>query len=121
MGLDTSFDCWHGPYSSFMYWRTLVAKCVGIDLDRMEGFGGHTKWSTLKPSKLHLLLDHSDCDGSLRWQDCAEIADELEKTLKDMPSEHKLSTGDDLWQTRTRQFVAGLRAAAKAKKNVLFG
>ncbi len=25
MGLDTSHDCWHGPYSQFMRWRTWLA------------------------------------------------------------------------------------------------
>ena len=25
MGLDTTHDCWHGPYSMFMRWRTAIA------------------------------------------------------------------------------------------------
>lgn len=38
MGLDTSHDCWHGPYSTFMRWRRKIAKLAGIPLDLMEGF-----------------------------------------------------------------------------------
>lgn len=39
MGLDTSHDCWHGPYSMFMTWRRYLAKVAGLPpLDLMEGF-----------------------------------------------------------------------------------
>jgi len=38
MGLDTSHDAWHGPYTAFMRWRRWVAKQIGIPLDLMEGF-----------------------------------------------------------------------------------
>ena len=40
MGLDTTHDCWHGPYSSFMRWREEVARAVGVPLWLMEGFYG---------------------------------------------------------------------------------
>lgn len=137
MGLDCSHNCWHGPYSLFMRWRQNVAEAAGLPpLELMDGFWGEPanspilwarkglndekafaflekrlpiKWECLKPSALHLLLYHSDCDGELRWEDCNAIADELEK-LK-MPEE---------WLVDTDQFVAGLRAAAKAKENVNF-
>lgn len=38
MGLDTTHDCWHGPYSSFMRWRLEIAHVVGVPLGLMEGF-----------------------------------------------------------------------------------
>lgn len=38
MGLDTSHNAWHGPYSSFMSWRIWLAKQIGIPLELMEGF-----------------------------------------------------------------------------------
>jgi hypothetical protein len=41
MGLDTSHDCWHGPYSSFMSWREWLAGQIGIPLRMMEGFADY--------------------------------------------------------------------------------
>jgi hypothetical protein len=38
MGLDTTHNCWHGPYSSFMRWRQEIARAVGVPLPLMEGF-----------------------------------------------------------------------------------
>jgi len=38
MGLDTSHDCWSGPYSQFMRWREWIAAQVGIPLRLMDGF-----------------------------------------------------------------------------------
>jgi hypothetical protein len=129
MGLDTTFDCWHGPYSSFNHWRTIIAQAAGITLECMEGFGsgkwwategegelGTVKWESLPPSPLHLLLNHSDCDGHLRWEDCAAIADALEELLPRLPG--------DSWNAVARkqasQWITGLRAAAKAHQNVEF-
>jgi hypothetical protein len=38
MGLDTSHNCWHGAYSAFNTWRTMIAKAAGLPpLDFMEG------------------------------------------------------------------------------------
>jgi len=39
VGLDTSHDCWHGPYSMFMRWRKWVAERAGYPpLELMYGF-----------------------------------------------------------------------------------
>lgn len=38
MGLDTTHNAWHGPYSSFNNFRRQLAKHYGIPLDLMEGF-----------------------------------------------------------------------------------
>lgn len=78
------------------------------------------RWDCLRPSPLHILLHHSDCEGELLWKDCGPIADELEKLL---PTLSKLK--DDVghignWQQKTKTFIAGLRRAAKAKENVEF-
>lgn len=77
------------------------------------------KWECLKPSALHLLLNHSDCDGELRWQDCRAIADELEALIPKMPqADDRGHIGN--WKDKTQQFVDGLRSASKAKENVDF-
>jgi hypothetical protein len=38
MGLDTTHNAWHGPYSSFNQWRHWLAEQIGIPLEIMEGF-----------------------------------------------------------------------------------
>lgn len=101
MGLDISHGTWHGAYSSFHRWRVEIAKCLGIPLDLMEGFyptsdnsyldqlNQHAEkfpllWDAFKPSPLHELLYHSDCDGEIDWQNCAAIADALEELLPEL-------------------------------------
>jgi len=77
------------------------------------------RWEWLRPSALHALLSHSDCDGEIAWRDCGPIADELEKILPLLPS------GDGgghigNWRDKTATFIAGLREAATAHENVVF-
>lgn len=39
MGLDISHDTWHGAYSAFHRWRSVIAMAAGLPpLDLMEGF-----------------------------------------------------------------------------------
>lgn len=69
------------------------------------------KWECLKPSPLHELLYHSDCDGEISSDHCNAIADELEKLIPLLPDEE---AGGHIghWRKKTQQFVDGLRAAA---------
>jgi hypothetical protein len=76
-------------------------------------------WECLKPSPLHILLHHSDCDGDIKWKDCGKIADELEKLLPNLPKEDDPGHIRN-WREKTQQFIDGLRAAHKAKENVEF-
>lgn len=149
MGLDTSHDCWHGAYSAFMRWRQEIAKAAGLPpLELMEGFFSGLnsgvslptlwhhpipeysqirtlderlpiKWECLKPSPLHELLYHSDCDGDIPWQSCGPIADALEALLPALDA-----AGDaghiGLFAEKTKTFIAGLRAAFAAQENVDF-
>lgn len=154
MGLDTSHNCWHGPYSAFMRWRTEIAKQIGIPLQMMEGFydwqkitqedrdklgslimnkdGTHAEWATellraaveqlplrwdaFKPSPLHKLLNHSDCEGEIAWEDCDAIAYALVALLPTLPD-----SGTPWGMVGiTKQFIAGLRDAASKKENVDF-
>jgi len=143
MGLDCSHDAWHGAYSAFNRWREELASVAGYPpLCLMDGFYDSTdfgtlyfaqnisdnlynrkrqdlqrglpiKWECLKPSALHELLNHSDCDGEIPADRCASIADALEALIPLLP------TGDapghiGNWRDKTAAFVAGLRAAATA-------
>lgn len=148
MGLDTSHGAWHGAYSAFMRWREKIAEVAGLPpLRMMEGFwvrgmapydpatlihdrptakeavdrfteGLPIKWDSLKPDPLHILLQHSDCDGEIAAEHCGPIADSLEKLLP-------LLDGDDgghvgLYREKTETFIKGLRLAAERKEPLDF-
>lgn len=76
-------------------------------------------WECLKPSPLHTLLHHSDCDGEIEWQDCGKIADALEHLLPKLPKEDDCGHIGN-WDVTTKRFITGLRDAHKAKENVQF-
>lgn len=71
------------------------------------------RWDCLKPSPLHELLNHSDCDGEIAADRCGPIADELEKLIPLLPDGE---AGGHIghWREKTQQFVKGLREAAAA-------
>ncbi len=122
MGLDTSHDAWHGAYSRFARWRAHLAYAAGLPpLHQMYGHQDNRTptdelihWDVLKPDDLILLLDHSDCEGSIVPADGQRIADRLEQLL-DSPR-----FAEDDWGERTRQFIDGLRAAVAAGEPVEF-
>lgn len=114
MGLDTSHDAWHGPYSSFQRWRREIAELAGLPpLDQMDGFcsGTGISWKGIK-TPLVYLLNHSDCDGQISAKRCAKIADELEALL---PKMKDLDTIE-----KTQQFIEGCRLAASKNEPLLF-
>lgn len=111
MGLDTSHDAFHGPYSSFMRFRIWVADKCGIDLPRMEGYGESDpiSWDTVNDD-ISILLAHSDCDGEISPEDCGKLAARL-KILIDscQPDDGPFSE----YQRATR-FMKGCEAAHAA-------
>jgi len=150
MGLDTTHDCWHGAYSAFMRWRQVLAEVAGLPpLDLMEGFFNHgssgsgalyfgqltplwqdkadrlaeqlpIRWDCLKPSPLHELLSHSDCDGEIPWESCDGIADALEGLLPALEAKGDGGGHIGMFAEKTQTFIAGLRKAAAAQENVRF-
>lgn len=70
-------------------------------------------WDCLKPSPLHELLYHSDCEGEIAADKCVAIADALEELIPLLP-EGEGGGHIGVWRDKTAQFVAGLRAAAAA-------
>lgn len=77
------------------------------------------EWAWFKPSPLHVLLDHSDCDGYIDATDCGPLADALALLIPKLPQ------GDGgghigNWRDKTASFVAGLRAAAQNGERVEF-
>lgn len=84
MGLDTTHDCWHGPYSSFNRFRFSLAKQIGIDLKEYNGYGT-TEGKDLSSIDHDLmpLFNHSDCDGELSVAEAEMIARGLQSVLND--------------------------------------
>lgn len=119
MGLDTTHGAWHGAYSAFMLWRTEIAKLIGIDLRSMEGFNGDIKWESLPANPLHTLLNHSDCDGEIDWEECDGIANELERLIPMMPDKD-LGGHVGYLTDKTQRFIEGLRYAYNMKENLEF-
>jgi len=77
------------------------------------------RWDALKPSPLHVLLHHSDCDGWIPAECCIPLADALEALLPLLP-DGPGRYPEDFFRDSTRQFVAGLREAGAAGENVEF-
>lgn len=71
------------------------------------------RWDCLKPSPLHELLYHSDCDGEIAADKCEPIAAALDELIPLLP-EGEAGGHIGNWRATTAQFVAGLRAAAAA-------
>jgi hypothetical protein len=129
MGLDTTHDCWHGGYVSFHDWRKALARCVGLDLEKMQGFvrdGSGISWDSLPPDPLFKLLYHSDSSGQILVEDCVPIAERLEALVPalrniDATTEvggHLARNGGHAESALT--FARGLRLAAERGENVEF-
>lgn len=77
------------------------------------------KWDCLKPSPLHELLWHSDCEGEIPLESCQPIADALEAILPNLPVGNGGGHIGD-WREKTQAFIDGLRAAHSANESVSF-
>lgn len=114
MGLDTTHDCWHGPYSSFASWRGELAKAAGretdaegdctVVVDAYEWCNFQGLWRHEPEDALDVLLVHSDCDGYLFPHQLPRLAQRLEELLP--------SIGDE-WRCITQRFIDGLRGACR--------
>lgn len=122
MGLDTTHNCWHGAYTAFHRWRVEIARVAGINLEAMEGFVHEyqqgTKWETLKPDVLYVLLNHSDCDGYISWRYTKKLADRLTELLPLLEGDGGGHIGS--YKEKTQIFIDGLLAAYKAHERVEF-
>ncbi len=130
MGLDTSHDCWHGPYSQFMEWRIWLNLFIQMDRypDRWyDHCNGATRenyeraWRegryTDQSDPLNVLMNHSDCDGEIPANLCEPLADALyDLMVRRMPERGVY----DEKRPATERFIAGLRKAAAAGEAVEF-
>jgi hypothetical protein len=117
MGLDTTHNAWHGPYSSFNRFRRSLAEQIGIDLTEYYGYGDPDgKDLASIDHDIMPLLNHSDCDGRLTPKECRRIESGLNSILaafKDTPADFD-------FKESVIQFRDGCKLAADKKEMLKF-
>lgn len=120
MGLDTSHDCWSGPYSMFMRWRCWLHACLNpgenADRDSLVKAWDAGRYDD-QSVPINVLMAHSDCDGSIPAAVCGKVADALQAVLDACAPARALY---DEKRPATERFIAGLRKAAAAGEDVEF-
>lgn len=134
MGLDTTHDCWHGPYSQFMRWRqwlnhfvmddrghagdkaAMLISHMGATVAAIEKawVDGHYEDQSIP---INVLMAHSDCDGEIAAEICEPLADALAALLDRHMPERGIY---DEQRPATMRFINGLRRAAAAGEPVEF-
>ena len=121
MGLDTTHDCWHGPYSMFMRWRAHLHHLMhpggqwGTDRRGLEEAWGQGVYGD-QDVPINVLMAHSDCDGIIEADICESLASALQALVDKMPARGIY----DVMKPATERFIAGLRLAAAAGEDVEF-
>lgn len=131
MGLDTTYDCWHGAYSAFNRWRNEIAVKAGYEMSTYSGFpapkldwDNYTnenlmgRWSKMPNDPLIILFAHYDCDGYIQWRHTKKLADRLTELLPLLEGDGGGHIG--LYREKTQTFINGLLAAYAAHDKVEF-
>lgn len=117
MGLDTTHNCWHGPYSSFNRFRRSLGHQIGINIDDYDGYGGTIHKLEEMKHDLKPLFNHSDCDGRLTVNECKSIVKGLNNILENFNSEIE---SDYNFKEQIIQFRDGCFDAVSKKEMVHF-
>lgn len=119
MGLDTTHDAWHGPYSSFNRFRYWLAAQIGVNLNDYAGYkeSGTKELETIN-HPIMPLLNHSDCDGELTPDQCRSIAKGIKEILKTAKPEDRVNPFGHFSEAET--FMKGCIRAANKKENIGF-
>ena len=123
MGLDTTHDCWHGPYSSFNRFRHQLAEQIGINLDEYAGYSDKEGGKNLAdiPHKIMPLLNHSDCDGRLTVKEAKSIAEGLEEILEKVTDTNSMNVDALGFAAQIERFINGCKDAVSKKEMIKFG
>lgn len=116
-------NCFDGSARNFKEWRYEVARLAGLPpLDQMEGFSkrladgttaqGSIKWDTVTYTPLSAILNHSDREGSIKWEDADLIAQALLLVQAKSCSAWFVET--------TERWIQGLLQAATDQEDVIF-
>lgn len=111
MGLDFDNSEAHWSYGGFHRFRTKLAAQMGLEISKMEGFGGITPW----PDDVFCqhFMNHSDCDDDIAYEHCEEIATKLREMVKDWPE-------DDYDKQQALLLAEGLEYCAEFHENMVF-
>jgi hypothetical protein len=121
MGLDTTHNAWHGPYSSFNRFRYQLAKRIGINLDEYIGYNpGGSKDLVSIDHPLMDLFNHSDCDGELTPEQCSKIVDGLDQIINDSPIPTNSRSEDYLFIHQVIRFRDGCKEAYEKQEILQF-
>lgn len=122
MGLDTTHNCWHGPYSSFARFREKLAMLIGLDLNNFCGYNNNAENCIMMSRNtinhdIYPLLNHSDCDGVLLLHESESIVDGLNDILLHYINLKYIDS--DLYD-RIIQFRDGCLLAISKKEVIIF-
>jgi hypothetical protein len=142
MGLDTTHDCWHGPYSAFGRFREALARAAGYAVwpvaeskerhalvrDVVMLDWGHLggkrhlagEWEETPSDPLLVLIVHKDDSGWIYHPQLLPLAARIEELAPLLPPEEHASWNPHWMRDKAAQFVAGLRKAAAAGESVGF-
>jgi hypothetical protein len=125
MGLDTSHDAWHGPYSSFNQFRKWLAGKIGINLEEYIGYGDDNSKKELASIKHKLmpLFNHSDCEGHLTPTQCKKISDGIDEVLSNISkeeAEHPENNWSHSNYNKAKRFRDGCLLAYSKKEKIEF-
>jgi hypothetical protein len=124
MGLDTTYDCWHGSYGTFGWWRGYVfdaafpEESIHVDAPMYTYLDLVEAWSKDDPrleDPIMTLLLHSDCDGEIEVKDLLPLANRLELLIPKLTEQRPDWAPERAWT-----FINGLRAAHAAGEPVEF-
>lgn len=139
MGLDTTHDCWHGPYSSFTLFRNELGRVAGYKVEPRKYASGFTSdtvvldwdgieranrgcylgdWNRPQSDPLVYLIVHSDCDGVIHPAQGVPLAARLEELAHTY--DQAIQVRHPWMVGKAAQFAAGLRTAAALGEDVEF-
>lgn len=108
MGVRIGDATW--SYTGFHNFRTEVARLDGIDLNEMAGFCDRedaVRWDSVD-SALNPLLDHSDCDGVLTPEQCAQVAPRLAELSDQLHSSYDRRQAENLVEAMELCIASGV-------------
>lgn len=119
MGLDTTHNCFHGPYSTFMRFRRSLADQIGINLDDYVEYDREkgTKSLVDLDHPLQPLFNHSDCEGELSVKESKQIVEGLNSVIDQFD---KSKPQDFDFLNRVIQFRDGCLEAIQKKEKIIF-
>lgn len=131
MGLGFSHGGAHWSYSSFNEFRQRVCQSVGINLYEIRGFftkaerkeGFETQnWPEKRPweeidDPIVPLMNHSDCDGVMTPEECAQVAPRLREIVESWPGVDLLERYD---KENGLKLVCGMEECAEKDVSLQF-